>query len=57
MHVRPVYFNCTVNRAASDNQAIMNCKWSRVIDWPSTASGAANVDASSSGSLFACGGL
>lgn len=37
MHVWSVYFNCTVNRAASDNQAIMNCKWSRVIDWQSTA--------------------
>lgn len=39
MHVWSVYFNCTVNRAASDNQAIMNCKWSRVIDWPSTGAG------------------
>lgn len=34
-----VYFNHTVNRAPSDNQAIMNCKWSSAIDRSLTARG------------------
>lgn len=34
-----VYFSHTVNRAASDNQAIMNCKWSPAIDRPLTGRG------------------
>lgn len=39
MCVWSVYFNHTVNRAASDNQAIMNCKWSSAIDRSLTARG------------------